>query len=368
MRLSADEIVPGIVRTPEGYLRVWVRIARAGLYEYPEHGFTAEVPASTITDMESLATLRGKPITLGHPPEGVTPANMRSVRHGTVIEVEVRGAEPFAFVQLDTPEAIALCERMGGALTCSPSYDYEAVAASDPAAAFAQERGVYNHLAILRPHETPRGGPRCRTILTATDGVSMLTPEILMPLLEAAGVPEANRAELIKALLAAIPQPEMEDKGNEAAMDAVKGKLAIATRDLELTRRDLAAVKGQLAAAVKRATDAEATATAATKRAADAEKVVQDAKDARIKPLIKKVADSLKIGEGADHVKTAEQIAERLGSPLTGQDALTFVEGYAAHVTTDKGAAFAKPHKIARDAGGKADDAAFDDTSSPWGN
>ena len=85
--------------TPEGFLRVRARVARAGLHEYraaelgtPE-GFAPDAvirvyrPPAEVFDPDSMASFRGKPVTDGHPPVMVDAGNWRRYAIGHAGEV-----------------------------------------------------------------------------------------------------------------------------------------------------------------------------------------------------------------------------------------------------------------------------------------
>jgi len=174
---------PGIEETPEGFLRFWLRIADpSAVYEYPDRGETHTVSAEVLCAPEWLDALAHKPLTLGHPHGGtkfVTIDDAQAFAVGHVMETGVYGDEPYARVQADTPAAVAwVREREGSGFYCSPMYSatVEEVA---PGEKRQTARLSANHLALT---DSPRGGSRCRVILTLGDetltGLRIaLTPE-----------------------------------------------------------------------------------------------------------------------------------------------------------------------------------------------
>jgi hypothetical protein len=318
---AIDDVDPGVTFTPEGYARVWLRIVDpTKVYDYGTH--TAEVPVQTAIDPVALSTLIGKPVTMDHPSEWVGPDTIRHLRHGTVLSCEVVGSEPYAQVQAETPELLAYGRRNGWRLTCSPGYDFRE--APSEVADFAQVDRQYNHLAICVSTQ-PRGGSRCRTILTATDGIAVegasLEREQLIALLMSKGVAEADAPALVDEIMS-MKKPEIEVevgadmKPEDMAMDAkVKASLAAARDAVAKAQKDAAAK-------VKAAQDAANAAIAA------ANKRAQDAEIARAGVSVRRAADSLQIGKDAsDVVKIAEQIADKCGVPHKGMDAVAFAEG-----------------------------------------
>lgn len=358
---AIDDVDPGVTFTPEGYARVWLRIVDPSrLYDYGTH--TAEVPVQTAIDPAALATLIGKPVTMDHPSEWVGPNTIRHLRHGTVLSCEVVGSEPYAQVQAETPELLAYGRRNGWRLTCSPGYDY-AEAPSD-VADFAQVNRQYNHLAICVTTQ-PRGGDRCRTILTATDGIPVegapLERDNLIALLIGKGVPEADAPALADEIMGMKAEKEApieveigaDMKPEDMAMDA-KVKAALASA------RD-AVAKAQKAADAK----VKAAQDAAKAQIAAAEKRAQDAEIARAGVSVRRAADSLQIGKDAtDVVKIAEQIAEKCGVPHKGMDAVAFAEGVGYRAQSAKGTDGWKLDPVdPKGKGGKSTDS--DDSAEP---
>ena len=303
LRRAVDEVVPGVRWTPHGFARLWFRVAVPKIYRYDRATYgveTMEVPAETLRDPESLATLIGCPVTIDHPGEDVTPATIARDRVGVVLAVELHGGEPCAEVQLDTPAGLALASRKDFELTCSPGYHFES--GPSDVADIRQERRVYNHVAIL-DQSVPRGGARCRALLTATDGVPMDT-EKLSALLAEAGVSAEKLPDLLAALAALMPPPaEDMDPAKEKAMDAKAQVVALSAK--------LAAAEAKAAAAEKRAKDAVAAAEAAEIRV--------------LGPEVLAAAKAQGIGDGADIVKVAEQVGAKVGLSFKGLDAVRAV-------------------------------------------
>ena len=82
------------IETPEGMLRAGAVLTRAGPITYArgelglpgdaEDAITIDRTLATLSHPGTLASLRGAPITLGHPPDGVTPENFKAVTVGAV--------------------------------------------------------------------------------------------------------------------------------------------------------------------------------------------------------------------------------------------------------------------------------------------
>ena len=161
---------PGIEETPEGFLRFWLRIADpAAVYEYPDRGETHTVSAEVLCAPEWLDALAHKPLTLGHPYGGsrfVTIDDAQAYAVGHVMETGVYGDEPYARVQADTPAAVEWVKaRLETGFYCSPMYT-ATVEEVSPGEMQQTARLSANHLALT---DSPRGGSRCRVILTLGD-------------------------------------------------------------------------------------------------------------------------------------------------------------------------------------------------------
>lgn len=83
-------------RTGAGAVRIPATISRTGVQDYPEQGLREFRPDSEVFAPESLASLGSVPVTLNHPPEGVSPANAGEYSIGHVTD-----SPPEARVQVD---------------------------------------------------------------------------------------------------------------------------------------------------------------------------------------------------------------------------------------------------------------------------
>ena len=80
------------VETPEGMIRSGAIITRAGPVEYTRHelglqgdgSLTVHRTIESLRHPDTIKSLRGAPITLGHPPKGVTPKNFKRTVVGAV--------------------------------------------------------------------------------------------------------------------------------------------------------------------------------------------------------------------------------------------------------------------------------------------
>ncbi|WP_244130849.1 DUF2213 domain-containing protein [Burkholderia pyrrocinia] len=170
--------------TPEGFLLCEaVPIARVGAQDYayfelPEIEakdgvIVAERTADVLFSPETLASFEGKPVTIDHPPDFVTPANYMSVARGTVRNVRrgegaqselmladllITDAEAIRRVQSDGPDALDQVSNGYDA-------DYEQIA---PGRA-RQVVIVGNHVALVK-------NARCGPVCSIGDSSSNLLP------------------------------------------------------------------------------------------------------------------------------------------------------------------------------------------------
>lgn len=310
--VARDEVRPGIEVTPEGFVRVWVRVATSGRMAYPEHGFVAWVPVETLTDPESLASLLGKPVFIEHPAGEITPNLVASSAIGTVLEVEARNGEPYARMQIDRPEGIRYGQTREWAVNVSPGYGYRANEGQHGADITQADRR-YDHVALT---DTPRGGPRVRSILTATDSHPnpgadrMLDPSNIAERMIAAGVDPDTAAILAAEIVEMLPTPEPED---DASVDEM---VEDASDEADVVSTDSDAVdalKRQVDAMQKRIralTDERDSLRLSTCRNA----ILTAAKDA-----------GKKVGDSPDLLKVAEVVCASQGVARKGMDAATFL-------------------------------------------
>lgn len=182
-------------RTPDGFLDVWGVHARVGTMPYPEHGFSAYVPAKTLAD--AAASLVGQPVTMEHPEDGVTPDNARHVTVGTVLEssFDEPSGESRVRIRLYDAAAIAAVEADECA-ELSPGYDVSWRDATDAertahGAEKVQAGRNYNHLALT---EAARGGPKTRLNIDSTKGAKTMADKAKATDAEPGEQPEAMDA------------------------------------------------------------------------------------------------------------------------------------------------------------------------------
>lgn len=161
----------GTRRTHDGYLVADARVARTGIQEYlgyevgkPELGAVRVYrPEAEVFSADALRTYAFRPVTVGHPAEGVTADNWRKEAVGTTGADVARDGE-FVRVPLVLMDAKAIAEVESGLREISMGYacrlDWTAGTAPDGQAYDAVQRGLrMNHLAVV---EKGRAGTACR--------------------------------------------------------------------------------------------------------------------------------------------------------------------------------------------------------------
>lgn len=163
--------VSGTRRTRDGYLVADARVARTGIQEYlgfevgkPELGSVKVYrPESEVFAADALRTYAFRPVTIGHPAEGVTADNWRKEAVGTTGAEVARDGEHVR-VPLVLMDAGAIAEVEAGVREISMGYecrlDWTPGVTADGQNYDAVQRGLrMNHLAVV---EKGRAGSACR--------------------------------------------------------------------------------------------------------------------------------------------------------------------------------------------------------------
>ncbi len=151
--------IPEVLRLPSGGAKIPAALTRSGVFVYqtPTGPRREWRPPKEVFAPESLETLRGAPVTVGHPRSGVTASSWRAlaVGHGGD-DVRRDGELVAATVYVHDADALEAIES-GEAREISLGYDTEFVERSGitpegEAYDGVQTRIVYNHIALV-----PRG-------------------------------------------------------------------------------------------------------------------------------------------------------------------------------------------------------------------
>lgn len=139
--------------TPEGYLRVYARVAKVGELEYQNLDGSKRIEVVTrdvLFNKDSINSLKTIPVTLGHPTERVTSINATKYSKGlTTPYVIIDGDYLGVVTTLIDAETIAAVQN-GDAVELSCGYDAEKEVQSD--SKVLQLTRKYNHISV-----EPRG-------------------------------------------------------------------------------------------------------------------------------------------------------------------------------------------------------------------
>ncbi|WP_236209021.1 DUF2213 domain-containing protein [Pseudomonas tohonis] len=243
--------------TPEGFLLCEsVPIARTGTLIYDESEIPVEggpggqvVIERTPEEVfrpETMASFEGKPVTLAHPDDFVTPANWRelavgitqNVRRGTDVESDLMLAD------LLITDATAIAEVRGGLRQVSCGYDaeYEQLAPGRG----RQTNIVGNHTALV-----PRGrcGPRCA--IGDSDTMSKTKKRSFADRIRAAWM--SKDADAAEALAKEAETADEEEEGDDDKEKVKTGDAALILKEL----RALSARVGDMEAKLEKTDDEE---------------------------------------------------------------------------------------------------------------
>jgi hypothetical protein len=215
----------GAERTPQGGLRAPATVARTGVLRYSDgtREWGELVPPETLFEPESLATLRGAPLTDLHPPVPVTSENYRALQVGHVSD-DVRAAgellDTTVLVQ-DALEVQRVEARERVELSCGYDCELEATPGTwngEPYDA-VQRRRRYNHVAL-----GPAGWARAGSVASLRlDGAAVQVPTAK----EAAPAAGVQRMKVIKVRGKAFrTDAEAEMAGLEQEISALEAEIA----------------------------------------------------------------------------------------------------------------------------------------------
>lgn len=293
LRLPAADMARGLRVRETGAVQVPIRIAVEGTMDYPEYGVRMHVPGDTLADAASLETLVGVPIFIDHPDEPITPALIRDKAIGRVISAESEDRDAVVLAQIDTPEGLAYCAERDWQVTSSPGYGYRPEDGRAHGAEIVQRDRRYDHVALT---DSPRGGERVRSLLTAHDSKE--------PSMEEEVKDMDMSPEMIAQIKAIVGEMLAEMKGDD--MEEPEGE------DMEEPEEDM-----------KKSYDAiiDRLAKVTAERDALRVEVARDAILSAAKSAGIKVEDAAK----ADLAKLADLVCERRGLTLRGMDAVQTV-------------------------------------------
>ena len=358
--------ITGTRRTADGYLVADVRVARGGnIQDYygheigegePNQLFKIWRPEDEIFKRDSLTTFAHKPVTMGHPAEGVSPDTWRNDAIGHIGSEVVRDGE-FVRVPLVVMDGEAIKDIEGGIRQFSMGYDCDLVMQSgstpDGRTYDGYQRNIrINHCAFV---EAGRAGPQCRIGDSAkrtntNDEGKTMTKSVTI---------DGKTFEVADEVAAALMKGTITDTIAAAGKAVTDATAALTTAS---ARADVAE---------KRASDAEA-------KVAELEKAkpTADAIAAMASELVA-VIDTAKIiapkvetkGKTSDAIKS-EVVSTVLGDAAKGKDASYIAAAFDMLARTkndaDPVAIAIKAGAGTTDAGAKAGQAYDDAIANAW--
>lgn len=246
-------------KTPEGFIQDSPVIGRVGILEYrqPDGSIRKELrPPEEAFHADSLATLKGKPVTVGHP--GLVRAdNVKAVQPiGTVL---TEGRQDGEFIRADV--VIYNLDTNGRELSCGYSLDTEETPGEWQGQRYdAVQRNIrYNHVAVV---PKGRAGPTARLNMDGSQEYEYEEELKKMKIRLDNGCEYESPQEVIVAFeklrtdhaAATAAQKDLQTRldTTEAAKDALQAKVDGHAAELEKVRKDAAdglseAVKARVA-------------------------------------------------------------------------------------------------------------------------
>lgn len=150
-----------------GFLKVTGYAARIGVLAYPERNEL--VRADSLFDAQSMESLRGVPVTLGHPDKMVTPENFKELAVGSVLSVS-KTDSGLLKVELSINDSDAIKDIQNGKIELSCGYDVDLLPENGQYNGIhydaVQTNRVYNHIALV---SRGRAGNSCKINLDSGD-------------------------------------------------------------------------------------------------------------------------------------------------------------------------------------------------------
>ena len=309
-------ITDGVLRkTDDGYV-VQARVAKGGnvqSYFGAEIGMADRAvvrvyrPADEVFSMASIATYARKPITMGHPRDGVSPATWKDLAVGEIDRDVMRDGE-FVSVPLlfRDAAAVAAMQAMGGPRELSMGYDAKielrdgVTPSGEPYDAVMTDLKM-NHVAVV---PVARGGAELRTF----DGAANWGAMPLSPTAETKGNPMDLQTVVLgdqAAQVAVADAPKIE---------AFKAAMTKRLNDMESAHATTIAAKD---AEIAKAEAARDDAKGKVMTDADIDKRVQDRAD--LIAVAKSVYPEVKTAGLSDAAIRKSVVAAKLGDAITGK-------------------------------------------------
>lgn len=296
IRIDRAELRLNAERTPEGYLKGTVKMAKAGVYPYRNADGSVRYEFVDPQELFRAATMdsfRDGPVTLRHPKEMVSAANAKDVKVGHVCQ-DVRADAPYMVGEIVIHDAEALRAIENGLQELSTGYFADVVEESGvfdgQAYQYRQTNIRGNHLALV---EMARFGPELR--------INAVEPMAIRTEAEPRHNSNPNREKPMKKIVIngieyeAAPEVLVELARVNALVETLKtekvtlqASLDTAAADRDAKKAELEKVQNEMPGKIKEAAAARAKLEAAATKVLDAEqlKKLNDMSDLDIKKAV----------------------------------------------------------------------------------
>jgi hypothetical protein len=248
-----------VKRTPQGGIVVPAYVTRIGVFDYGDGVLELRHPED-VFDAESLATLQGAPVVLGHP-DVITSENWRQYTVGHLADdVRADGIYVAANARIqDAAIADAALDKVLREFSCGYECDHEAVSGEYEGQPYnRRQRNIrYNHVGI-GGNDWGRAGPEVRV---RVDGQTYPERDMAENQTPAAAAPEtvpksdferlAGENAALKARIASLETettPEKIDSRVKARVELIEGARKVLGEDAKFDGKSDAEIRKDVAA------------------------------------------------------------------------------------------------------------------------
>lgn len=236
LRFDRSEIKKPVI-DQNGYLHADAAVTRAGVFTYhhPDGTITRELRhPDEVFKPESLASLKNRPVTDGHPAEGkLNPKNTKRLSIGTLTEAPEK-EDVFVKTRLMVTDEISIGKIMreeNPVRELSCGYDCATIKEDGifqgEAYDHIQKDIIYNHVAIV---DKGRAGPQARLVLDAADGA---VEGVDIELKQDQKTPKQEKRTMLKINRGVVQTPTFKldavvmkiDEGSEGSVQVVLDQL-----------------------------------------------------------------------------------------------------------------------------------------------
>ncbi len=233
-----------VERTPQGFLRAPAYLTRTGVFKYrmADGSLLRELrhPDEVFND-DALKTLRGVPVTNDHPPEMVTPTNVKQYMVGfTADGVEREGNKLRTVMTITDEQCITDVEKGRQQVSCGYTCELDETPGVFDGEEYdvVQRKIVYNHVAVV---DRGRAGPEIRIRMDA-DSAVMDGPQF-----EACVEQVSKDPKVTNAYAVCNATVGMKDQGTTTKGSAAMEKIMLGGKEYEVSPELKAALEAHMA-------------------------------------------------------------------------------------------------------------------------